>query len=174
MTKKGIITYQLETVPNKEPWPIVKIVKDPSLPFGKINNKPELNTFYYGDRTLPKQTNKDTSRLWNLIDDMCGDHTEWCKDWIADIFQHPNRKPGTALIFRGAQGTGKGTIFDVLMSKLLGHAHLTTSRNLFGDRFNWEASGKLLINLNEGSWDQSRKDIGALKNFITDPEFYFE
>ena len=171
------IYHLLDDLENKEPWPLINFTVDFSKPYGKIPNMPLLNIA--PDAPIKSEDNsEDTSLIWSHIENLCGnveqDVKEWVKDWLADIFQNPMKKPGTALTFRSEEGTGKGLIFDRLMGKLLGERHLSTSRSVFGERFNGEAKHKLLINFDEGSWDNKRADIGSLKKFITDGTFSFE
>jgi hypothetical protein len=177
-TKKGEKDefYYLDMFPDREPWPLVKPIIDFEKPYGKLKGEPYFNLFK-GFPIKPEITHKDTSILWNHIDYLTSESpqaTEWVKDWIADIFQNPNKKPGTFLIFRGGQGTGKGLFFDVLMKRLLGDATLSTPNSVISNRFNGAIRGKLLINLNEGSWDSSRSDVGKIKSFITDPQVEIE
>jgi len=174
---KSRIYHLLDEEEDKEPWPVVKLTVDFTKPYGKIKNEPFLNIA--PEMPVKSENNGEgTSLIWTHIENLCGnveqDVKEWVKDWIADIFQSPMSKPGTALTFRSEEGTGKGLIFDKLMSKLLGERHLSTSRSVFGERFNGEAKHKLLINFDEGSWDNKRADIGSLKKFITDKDFSFE
>ena len=169
--------HLLDESEDKEPFPLIQLTVDFTKPYGKIPNQPLLNIA--PEPPIQSENNgEDTSIIWNHIENLCGDVDqtvkEWVKDWIADIFQNPMKKSGTALTFRSDEGTGKGLIFDNLMSKLLGERHLSTSRSVFGERFNGEAKHKLLINFDEGSWDNKRADIGSLKKFITDLNFSFE
>ena len=63
--------------------------------------------------------------LAHLKDNACkGDAAlyAWVEAWFADIFQHPDKKCGTALAFRGKQGVGKTKIGKVIRS-LIGKAH---------------------------------------------------
>ena len=171
------VFHLLKTKKNQEPWPIVKFTVDFTKNPGKIPGEPLINLA----PPMPIQSensNADTSIIWNHIENLCGDVEqdikEWVKDWLADIFQNPHNKPGTALTFRTDEGAGKGLFFDNLMKNLLGKRHLQTVNSAFGQQFNGEAKNRLLINFNEGSWNNKRDDIGRLKSFITDPEFAFE
>ena len=161
---------------NESPWPVIEETVDFASPRGLI---PNTNLYNVAPQVLKgKQTGADTSVLWDHLDNLAGDvddHAKiWLKDWIAQMIQSPHKKPGTALTFRSEEGTGKGLFFDILMSKIFGEAHLTTSRALFGEHFNGDARAKIIVNLNEGSWENNKSDIGNIKQFITDPTFPFE
>jgi hypothetical protein len=176
---KGKKTFHtLDEEPNAEPWPeIESFIVDFNQPYGKIVGQPFFNVA--PEMPIKSENNgADTSLIWAHIENLCGnveqDVKEWVKDFVADIFQHPTKKPGTALTFRSAEGTGKGFLFDDLMRKLLGERHLSTSDNIFKNNFNAQAKNKILINLDEGSFDNSKSSIGDIKAFITQPTFQFE
>jgi hypothetical protein len=174
---KNRVYYLLDDLPNTKLFPLIELTVDFTKPYGKIQNQSLLNIAPEAP-IKSENNNSDTTVIWTHIENLCGDVEqdvkEWVKDWVADIFQNPMKKSGTALTFRSDEGTGKGLFFDRLMSKLLGERHLSTSRSVFGERFNGEAKHKLLINFDEGSWDNKRTDIGSLKKFITDQTFSFE
>ena len=48
------------------------------------------------------------------------DHTKWVMDYIANMIQRPERKSQVAISLYGAQGCGKGIIFEFLRQKVLG------------------------------------------------------
>jgi hypothetical protein len=169
--------HELYKIPNIEPWPIVNFTLDFSKSYGKIPNEPLFNIA--PEMPIKSENNgADTSFLWKHLENLCGnesqDAKEWIKDWVADIFQHPMEKPGTAVTIRSDERTGKGQFFVVLMKKLLGGRYFTTTKSISSDRFNDWAKNKLLINFNEGSWNNSKSEIGPLKSFITEDDFHFE
>ena len=172
--KHGRVLHLLEDAADCEPWPFVELTIDFDLPYGKVPYKPLLNIAPKAPIIAKKHGDKDTSILWKHLENLCGDVDQDTKEWVKDIFQNPMNKPGTALTIRSDEGTGKGTFFDKLMHKLLGERHMGTSRNLFGERFNGLAKHKLLININEGGWDNNKSGMGMVKSFITDPNFHFE
>ena len=47
-------------------------------------------------------------------------HTKWVLDYIANMIQRPERKSQVAISLYGAQGCGKGIIFEFLRQKVLG------------------------------------------------------
>jgi hypothetical protein len=173
------VAPDLANWPNKLPWPIIKEVVDWSQKPHQISSvQDEQYTLNIRTPIVSDTWDTSISPKRNIIIDhleyLSGESFEWVSAWIGQLLVSPDKKPGTALVFRGCQGSGKGLFFDIFMHKLLGEAHLTTSRAVMGKHFNSDTRGKLLINLNEGSWDQSRGDIGSIKQFITDPTFPFE
>ena len=99
---------------------------------------------------------------------------EYVLGWMAHLFQRPEQKPGTALVLRGCQGSGKNT-FAGVVGKLVGRHYVEISdlERLLG-RFNFLLSDKLLVLANESMWGGDRKRVGPLKSFITDADMVFE
>lgn len=96
------------------------------------------------------------------------EHLEWLLNWMADVIQNPGRKPGTAVVLRGDEGSGKN-VFIEQFGKLLGRAFKKVSRmeQLTG-KFNKHLAGSLLIFANEAVWGGDRSREGALKDLITE------
>jgi len=167
---------------NRKDFPVIKeIIYDINLPFGKVKDKPLFNTAKPLDVNFPiksNNNNQDVSIFWNHLEYLCGDVSpeikEWVKDWLCDIFQDPNKKKGTALVFIGGQGCGKGIFFNVLMGKLLSGYHHHDDGKGFSEKFNQELKDKLLINFDEGFASKSKSVEAKLKAFITESTFKIE
>jgi len=177
-TKTKKIFHNVNDVPDEDYFPVCEFTTDFSKPFGKVNGEPLFNLARMGEQIKPENTGADTSPIWQHFRNLCGnvpeEHVQWFFDWIAQMFQHPSRKPGTAVTIRSAEGTGKGLLCSIL-NRLMGEeAYYETSGNLFGERFNGSAKNKLLLVLNEGSWENNRGGTGDIKAFITDKTFRFE
>ena len=167
---------------NRKDFPIItKTIYDINLPYGKVKDMPVFNTAKYLNPVFPIKANaniQDVSIFWKHLEYLCGDvpldDKEWVKDWLSDIFQDPNNKKGTALVFIGNQGCGKGIFFDILMSALLGEYHHHADEKEYGGKFNTELRDKLLINFDEGFATKSKLFEAKLKSFITQPKFKIE
>lgn len=95
------------------------------------------------------------------------EYFDWLMGWIADIVQNPGRKPGTAVVLRGKQGTGK-TIVGEIVGSLLGahYVRIAESRYITG-RFNAHLMACLLLHSDEGIWAGDKQGEGKLKDLIT-------
>jgi hypothetical protein len=114
----------------------------------------------------------------HLLDNVCkGDpsHHEWLVTWIARIIQRPgSKRPGTAVVLRGGQGTGKsivGTTIGRLVSPYF--AHLTMAKHLTGN-FNAHLKDKLLVFADEAFFAGDRSNIGRLKALISEEQLTVE
>jgi hypothetical protein len=102
------------------------------------------------------------------------EHAQWVMAWLADMFQRPQQKPGTALVFRGNQGTGK-TIVGKIIGKLLGRSYtsVASARFLTGN-FNSHLANCLFLQIDEGFWAGDRTAEGILKDMVTSPTMWIE
>lgn len=99
----------------------------------------------------------------------------WLLGWMAHLVQHPEQKPGTAVVLRGKKGAGKDTFGDYL-GALLGRRHhvkIAQPDHLTG-RFNAHLENGLLLHLEEGFWAGDKAGGGVLKNLITCPTLQIE
>lgn len=94
---------------------------------------------------------------------------DWVLMWLADIFQNPSEKPGTALVLVGGQGAGKSVLFESILRPIIGVAHSAKAGTVerLTSKFNSMMGGKLVI-LGEEVMNSNRKvDADALKDAIT-------
>ena len=121
-----------------------------------------------------KSSSTSSSCLWyfrSMFENICKAKPRlfnWGLDWIADMFQHPATKPGTAFVMQGGQGTGKGLLVAPLSRIYAKHYyHAQSSREITG-QFNLHLDNLILLYADEASWGGDRKESGAWKAFITE------
>lgn len=143
----------------------------------KVDNPEIYNTFVGFDYADYENADYIPSRklidCFNKTISTLVDHDEasitWVIRYIADIFQHPTRLPGCAVLFKSRQGFGKDTILDCI-SKLLNKQYLFRTAkpdDIFGS-FNGVIANKLLIQLNEMEGKDGFANKERLKNLITE------
>lgn len=116
-----------------------------------------------GDWSLMKQ------HIFDIICQGDNDLFLWLITWFADLIQRPGgKRPGTAVVFRGAQGTGKGIVASNV-GRLLGNhfLHLFSPNQLAG-RFNSHLKDRLLVFLDEAFWTGNKAAEGSMKGIITE------
>jgi hypothetical protein len=93
----------------------------------------------------------------------------WVLMWIADIFQNPASKPGTAIVLVGAQGAGKSVLAENVLRPIIGDAHFTKVGSIekLAAKFNSHMSGRLLIQGEEVISSKRKQDANTLKDAIT-------
>lgn len=103
------------------------------------------------------------------------EYYDFLLDWMADIFQNPERKHNTALVLQGPQGTGK-TFFAKVLGRLAGEQNFITvdsTRKLLGN-FNRHLSGKMIIFADEAIPPRDLGERGRLKTLISDDTIAIE
>lgn len=112
--------------------------------------------------------------IWYTIDHVAGNDRECVArflNWLAYIVQHKN-KTQTAWVFQGVEGTGKGTLYDEVLSKVLGEDNTTMRRSIsLTDQFDAWRKNKLLVAFDEFQVEnntQGRALISTLRNWITE------
>lgn len=115
----------------------------------------------------------DCSLFWaHVRDHICAGnfvHFRYVRRWMAHAIQFPEQLPGTALVLRGLQGTGKGIFVDNF-GALFGEHYLTIYRlDQVTGRFNSHLKNVLLLHANEATCRNDKVGEGVLKGLITDP-----
>jgi hypothetical protein len=126
---------------------IQNVVFEPGQDLG-----PEYINLYDGISTEPAPG--DCGVMIELLHHLCSESSasdtgvadimDWVLRWIAYPLQHPGAKLKTALVFHGAQGTGKNLFFDCVRD-LYGDYGVMVSQNELEDKFTSWLSRKLFI-----------------------------
>ncbi len=89
-------------------------------------------------------------------------------NWLADAVQYPGERPGTSLVLRGKQGTGKGVMVSEI-GRLFGphFKHIQHGRHLTG-HFNAHLKEAAMVFADEAFWAGDKPNEGALKAMITE------
>lgn len=106
--------------------------------------------------------------IWEVICDRDDKLAAWVIDWMADIIQDPGDPKGTALVMRGEEGTGKGTLYQWI-SPLMGQSaiQLIDESHLTG-QFNAHMLDCILLFADEITWGGNKKGAGKLKGLVTE------
>ena len=144
------------------------VVFDPSCAV----DKNRYYNMFRGFAMRPKEG--DWSILRDHIrDNVCqkdGELYKYVISWFARLLQDPGgSRPGTALVFRGAQGCGKGVVVRSV-GKIIGHhyRHILHLTHLTG-KFNVHLKDALLVFCDEITWGGDKATEGILKGLITEP-----
>jgi hypothetical protein len=98
----------------------------------------------------------------------------WVVAWMAHLVQRPHEKPGTAIVLRSGEGTGKGVFASALVELCGVHGiHLSHPGQLTRS-FNSHMEGKLLVFADEVTWGGRRLEEGRLKAMVTEAKGTFE
>jgi hypothetical protein len=105
-----------------------------------------------------------------------GDNTlaEYLLNWIARMFQQPNRPGEVAVVIRGRKGAGKG-ILGVWLIRAWGQhgLHITNAKHLVGN-FNAHLRDCVALFADEAFFAGDKQHEGVLKGLITEPTLPIE
>jgi len=112
-----------------------------------------------------------------IVDVLCSGieaQGEYTLNWIANMFQRPWKVAGSSIVFRGAEGTGKGTLGRALMHISGAHGLTVASSSQVTGRFNAHLRNCIFLFSDEVNWHGSKTAEGALKALITEPIIQYE
>lgn len=111
-----------------------------------------------------------------IIGDGEKDRTTWVLSWLADMFQRPSSKPGTALVLVGPQGAGKSFLGEQVIGPIIGPGHYVQMNSIesLTSKFNAIADNKLFIQCDEATHSYQKDVASKLKSIITDETVVIE
>lgn len=113
--------------------------------------------------------------IWECIVGENEKHFRWLIAWFARILQDPGGdRPGTAVVLKGRQGTGKGALVNQFQEILGPHFLAVSNQTHITGRFNSHHKNALMLFCDEGFWAGSKSDQGVLKQLITEPRIIVE
>lgn len=150
-----------------------EIIFDPSLPPGRCGNawniwKGFAFTPLPGDWSLFKE---------HLLENIaCGNQVlyQWLINWMAWAVQNPGSPIGTAAVFQGLPGTGKGVIARHFGAIWKPHVIEVTHQTHVSGNFNAHLFGRRLVFIDEGIFGGDKAKAGLIKVRITEPYFVVE
>jgi len=153
-----------------------------------INYEPSENKFiYHNGKKYFNSYNKSSlidyykksetyyfPNIKELILNLCGgeikNYDYFCK-WVAWLIQNPLEKLPTAIILQGQQGSGKGTLKNLILDNIFGNNVQEINQTHLESQFNDYLLGKQIIVANEVMHNDNRQTLpNILKNLVTDPE----
>lgn len=154
------------------------LVWNPHNPVVVDTQARELNTYqpseFYLMPQLPKVKNVPAT-IMKVIDHVLGHEPEAIDhfiNWMACIVQHRDRT-GTAWIWQGTQGTGKGVLFHQIITPLMGEPNVVSKRmEELESEFTGFMENKFVVFIDEietGASLYHNKITAKLKNLIVEP-----
>lgn len=145
---------------------------DPSgqpSPYGVLN-------LWQGFTVSPREGNWSRLRA-HIKDVICSgvvEHFEYLLNWIARLVQKPAERGEVAVVMRGDEGAGKGTLANALVEIFGKHSkHISDPGHLVG-RFNGHLRDCVFLFADEAFFAGDKARTGVLKAVITEPTLTFE
>ena len=140
-----------------------------------IAGKPYYNLFR-GWPVAPKAG--DCSLFWqHLREIICaGDEKRYTyvRRWMAHAIQKPEEMPETAIVLRGGQGAGKGTLVNIYGRLFGSHFKPVTQMDHLLGKFNAHMHEGILIFGDEVTWGSNKQSEGVLKGMISEAHMMIE
>jgi len=170
VTNKNLIDVWLKW-PKRRKYSQVVFQPEPGLVAGELTLPDgDVLNLYQGLAVQPKQG--DCSRtLAHFREVICGGNEElyaYVMNWLARMFQQPDKPGETALVLQSGQGTGKNIVIDPLVRAFGSHGIICTRADDLTGRFNDHLATSVCTFLNEALWGGEKGQEGALKALITD------
>lgn len=128
---------------------------------------------------LPKPTvAKSTEVIKNHFKLLFGEHDEYALKWVAQILQHPNKKPCVCLILQSSkEGAGKSILVNYIGKKILGERYYRSVSDPASDLFSKHGNGvneRILIGLEEAEGKGFCTYMNKFKELITGDKYRLE
>lgn len=132
---------------------------------------PNTLNLWQGFAVQPRQGSwaRLQDHILQVICDGNGEHYEFLVGWMARLVQKPAEQGEVAVVLRGGEGTGKGTLAKALLHVLGQHGlAISNSKHLTGN-FNGHLRDTVLLFADEAFFAGDRAHVGILKALITEP-----
>lgn len=137
---------------------------------------PGIYNLYRGLAVEPKEGDCSLylEHVKNIIAQGNEEYYNYIIAWQANLIQKPKERPGTSIVVRGKQGTGKGAFISGFGSLFGPHfIHVSNPKHLIGN-FNSHLKSALVVYADESFWAGDKSAEGVLKAMITEERFMIE
>jgi hypothetical protein len=155
------------------------IIFDPKKHYGSIKTSSGAYVWNRWNGFPKKAINKGSCQLFydyllDNISDGSQEKFDYIFKWLADMFQHPERKNNISLVLSSQmQGSGKSTFGDIICKLTEPYSKVIGTEELVG-RFNDYMRDKIFIFVDENLFYRGRNVWNKLKKLITDTEVDIE
>jgi hypothetical protein len=137
-----------------------------------------LNTWvgFAADR-LPVQHGGRPNPFVDHLRRLFGKDAQYVLKWLASLVQKPGKHTAVALVVVGGQGTGKTTMFELFMKKVLGSRYFGQTNNPENDlfsRFGFLKDSKILVVVDDFNVGTLKMNADPFKSYITGETIPFE
>lgn len=145
-----------------------KFIYEDNKKYFNIYNKTLLWDYYKQEKTY------HFPHIKELLLNLCGEDRKnyiWFCKWISWQIKYPTQKLPTAVILQGKQGSGKGTLKNLIFDNIFGNNCQEINQTHLESSFNDYLLGKQVIFANEVMHNENRQTLpNVLKNLVTDEE----
>jgi hypothetical protein len=112
--------------------------------------------------------------IWDVICKKDKIRYEYLIDWLARLVQYPAEQGEVAVVMKGGEGTGKGTLAKAMLQLLGPHGiAISNARHMVGN-FNGHMRDCIFLFADEAFFAGDKQHVGVLKSLITEPYLTIE
>lgn len=159
-TRKVFVTKEFVN----DPW----VKRYEGVEFAPGNGSDRFLNLWKGWKVVGKKG--EISQFEQLIAALCNDDKacmEYLYNYLAHMIQKPQIKPEVAIVMKGAQGIGKGTLMKLLGSFTDNYKHLSSTQSLAGN-FSGHLMDAFIVFADEAVWGGDKTAEGRLKAMISE------
>lgn len=169
-TKEG---YEVAFYKPGQPHDPNKLNLAPAVPFMKMCSD-DISEAERNSTAYQEMNDLILNTIYEQVCSRRDEEYQYVLNWLAHLVQRPGARMGVMLWLSGPQGSGKGW-FASLLKPLLGKTWLMlNSMDRMTGKFNAFLIGKLLVVLDEASFNGSTAQADIMKNIITEPNLLVE
>jgi hypothetical protein len=131
---------------------------------------------YFGF-TVEPQAGSWKRLLGHMYRNVCKRNPEYFRfliAWLAQLVQEPHIKPGTNIVLKGKEGTGKTKVAEWVVALFGRNACVVSESERITGRFNAHLENKLLLVAEEAFWAGDKSAEGKLKDLATGMNMSYE
>ena len=123
----------------------------------------------YAVASAPGDWSLMRAHIRDVICDSKQDRFQYLMGWMARMLQFPAQQGEVAVVMKGGEGTGKGTLAKALIKIIGQHAlQISNAKHLIGN-FNGHLRDAIFLFADEAFFAADRAHVGVLKSIITEP-----
>ena len=109
------------------------------------------------------------AHIFSVICDSGQERFDYLMGWMARMVQHPAEQGEVAVVMKGGEGTGKGTLAKALLRIVGQHGLAISNAKHLVSNFNGHLRDAILLFADEAFFAGDRAHVGVLKSIITEP-----
>lgn len=148
-----------------DPW----VKRYEGVEFAPGNGCDQFLNLWKGWKILSKKG--EITLFEQLIAALCNDDKaciEYLYNYLAHLVQKPQEKPEVAIVMKGPQGIGKGSLMKLIGSFTDNYKHLSSTQSLVGN-FSGHLMDAFIVFADEAVWGGDKQAEGRLKAMISEP-----
>lgn len=123
----------------------------------------------YSIEPVPGEWNLLKDHIYTVICDGDSFRFDYLMGWMARLLQFPAEQGEVAVVMRGGEGTGKGTLAKALLKIIGQHGLAISNAKHLTSNFNGHLRDAIFLFADEAFFAGDKAHVGVLKSIITEP-----